>query len=294
MKFGIFTVSMPDYEPVDCLAKAGELGYDGVEWRVTVDKGDKAHPSFWFGNRTSMSAEEVIAQADVLKAKAAEVGVTMPSLATYIDCFGLNSWSTEAVDAEKGLDVVRQHMEAAVAVGAKSLRIGSGKYEPSVPYLEQVAKANAQYAKVAEMAAEYGVRALIETHMGLLTPTVTKTLAVLKGLDPKYVGIMWDPGNQVLEGAEVAEMALSEAGAYLGEVHAKNMQFEPITTQRGQIIWRSKWCGLEAGIVNWPAVMDVLKAIGYDGWVMFEDFSTALPLDERLASNLAWFKSLAE
>jgi hypothetical protein len=30
----------------------------------------------------------------------------------------------------------------------------------------------------------------------------------------------------------------------------------------------------------------------YDGWVTMEDFSTALPLEERTADNLAYLKSL--
>ncbi len=37
MKFGVFTVSMPDYEPLEALEVLANLGYDGVEWRVTPD-----------------------------------------------------------------------------------------------------------------------------------------------------------------------------------------------------------------------------------------------------------------
>ena len=35
MKYGVFSVSMPEYNPEETLKILKELGYDGVEWRVT-------------------------------------------------------------------------------------------------------------------------------------------------------------------------------------------------------------------------------------------------------------------
>ena len=61
MKFGIFTVSIPEYDPEKALEVAAEIGYDGLEWRVIKDDGDRSKPSFWSGNRTSMTAEELLA-----------------------------------------------------------------------------------------------------------------------------------------------------------------------------------------------------------------------------------------
>ncbi|MBN1673513.1 MAG: sugar phosphate isomerase/epimerase [Kiritimatiellae bacterium] len=279
IKLGVFTVSMPDYEPMQALEIAKELGYDGVEWRVTTDKGDKAKPSFWSGNRTTMTAEAVLAQADALKEKAAALGLEMPSLGTYIGC--------------ENPDAVDLHMRAAVALGAKSLRIGPGKYSADAgPYPAQLAQAQAHYAKVAELAGKHGVRALIETHMGLLTPTVAKTMNVLQGLSPEQVGIMWDPGNQVKEGSELYDMAIEIAGEYLAEVHVKNMTWVAKGEERGQTIWQTAATPVGKGVVNWPAVVDSLKAHGYEGWLFFEDFSTDVPLYERLKQNVAWFREL--
>lgn len=33
MKYGVFSVSMPEYDPEETLKVLKELGYDGVEWR---------------------------------------------------------------------------------------------------------------------------------------------------------------------------------------------------------------------------------------------------------------------
>ncbi|MFP4379332.1 MAG: sugar phosphate isomerase/epimerase family protein [Candidatus Sumerlaeia bacterium] len=279
IKLGVFSVSMPDYEPMDALEVLAELGYDGVEWRVTNDEGDRENPSFWSGNRTSMTAEEVVERADALKTKASELGLEMPSLGTYIGC--------------EDLQVVEGHMMAAKTLGAKSLRIGPGGYDKeNGHYWDDIKKAKEQYAKVADLAAEHGVRALIETHMNLLCPSVSKTMRILEGLDPKHVGIMWDPGNQVKEGLEVYSMALDMAGEYLAEVHVKNMRYEKGERERGQQQWSDHWCRIQDGIANWPAIIDELKKRGYEGWMMFEDFSTEVPLKDRLKNNVTWFREL--
>ena len=279
IKLGVFTVSMPDYEPLDALDKLKEIGYDGAEWRVTEDTGDKENPSFWGGNRTTLTAEELIEKADDMKAKCTELGLEIPSLGTYI-----NAQDTDRIEIS---------MKAAAAVGAKNLRIGPGGYKPENGiYPEQVKKVRKLYTEISKQAREFGVRDVIETHMGQLCPTVTKALRVLDGLDPETVGIMWDPGNQVVEGREVYRMAIEEAGPYLAEVHAKNLKWEPVEILEGRQTWRTVSCPITEGCADWIEVVSTLKDVGYDGWILFEDFSTDIPLDQRLKNNHDWFREL--
>lgn len=281
IKLGVFTVSMPDYEPAEALRVLKDLGYDGVEWRITTDTGDRAKPTFWSGNRTTMTPQELIERAPELKRQAAGLGLAMPSIGSYIGIAGGD------------FDAAELNMRAAAAIGARSLRISAGGYAAGESYPAQVAKARAHYARLAELAARHGVRAVIETHMGQLGPSVATARAILDGLDPRHVGIMWDPGNQVTEGSEVYRMAIENAGEYLAEVHAKNARW--VATDQvvaGQRIWKTEPAPLREGIVNWPEVVKALKVAGYDGWIFFEDFSSQAPLRERLQDNLGWFRTL--
>lgn len=279
MKIGVFTVSMPEYDPDQCFGKLKEFGYDGVEWRVVEDKGDTSKPGFWSGNRSSMSAKQLIERAGKLKEKAQAMGLAMPSIATYIQ-----SDDPAAVDL---------HLKAAAAIGAKSARIGPGAYLPDGgSYLQQLKSARELYARVAELARKNGVRAVIETHMGLVTPDTYTARYVLEGLDPKDVGIMYDPANEVFEGGQTYPIAISAAGEYLAEVHAKNIRYIKGDVVKGQQMWTTETCPLHEGIVNWPALIVELKKARYDGWIMGEDFSTAVPIDQRLKGNIAFLKSL--
>jgi sugar phosphate isomerase/epimerase len=281
MKLGVFSVSMPEYEPMAAMEKLAKLGYDGIEWRVIDDRGDRTKPSFWSGNRTSLSARQIPDEGDAIVAKARALGLEMPSLGAYID-------STD-------LDDVELHFRAAVKLGAKSVRVSPGAYDRKGPrYRDQMRTARERYARVAEIAKQHDVRALIETHMGLLTPTVVAARAVLEGLDPAAVGIMWDPANQVTEGLETYEMALDCAGEYLAEVHIKNQRHVVVGREDGRALWKVEFCPLEEGFVDWPAVIAELRRIGYEGWLMFEDFSTAVPIDARLEQNLAFIRAILE
>ncbi|MHC4874401.1 MAG: sugar phosphate isomerase/epimerase family protein [Planctomycetota bacterium] len=278
MKYGLFTVSVPAYEPIEAMKVAKEIGYDGMEWRVTEDTGDRENPTYWSGNRTSMTAKEVIEKADELKKAAAEIGMEMEALGTYIDC-------TDA-------GAVELHMEAAAALGAKSIRVGPGKYpsDSNTPYPEMVKICIKQYSEVAKLAEKYSVKGVIETHMNQLAPSTTKAMTILSNFDPAYVGIMWDPGNQVVEGFEPYEQAIEIAGPYLSEVHIKNMRFVKGEVDRGQQLWTREACPVDQGIVNWYEVMKALKKHNYNGWLNFEDFSNEMPLLEKLKHNLEFIK----
>lgn len=278
MKIGIFTVSIPEYEPERALEVASAIGYDGLEWRICKDAGDRAKPSFWCGNRTSMTPAELLAKAEPLKELARKVGMEMPSLAAYISCFDL-----EEAEAT---------FRAANAVGAHSIRVNPAGYQPDLPYWKQFADSRDQYAKIEQLAKRYQVRALMETHMGLLTPNVALAVRMLDGMDPAHVGIIWDPGNQVEEGLERYPMAISMAGEYLGEVHVKNRLQRPYAVENDTLHWFTENVPVRLGSVNWPAVIAELKKASYDGWLMFEDFSTIQPVADRMKDNLKYLQAI--
>ncbi len=278
MKIGIFSVCTPEYEPERILEVGSSLGYDGIEWRVIADNGDFEHPTFWNGNRTSMTPEVLMERAEKLRETAKNLNMEMPSLGAYINCFDMDS--AEAV------------FRAANAVGATSARINSSTYLPEVPYKEQIAQNREQFGKLEKLAKRYKVKALMETHMGLVCPTVVSSMQVLDGLDPEYVGLMWDPGNQVEEGGERYDMAVRTAGPYLAEVHVKNRAYQPVLIDNATLRWQCNTVQLQYGTVNWVSVISELKLAGYNGWLMVEDFSTVQPVYDRLKNNIDYLRNV--
>ena len=134
----------------------------------------------------------------------------------------------------------------------------------------------------------YGVRALVETHHKTITPSASLTHRLVSGFDPEHVGVLFDPGNMVFEGFEDYRMGLELLGPYLAHVHLKNARYAP----HKDGVWRPVWSPLEAGVVDFRAFLAALRGVGYDGWLVLEDFSGARPSGEALRHNLAFVRGL--
>lgn len=279
MRFAVFTVSLPEFTPEQALTELRSAGYDGVEWRV-VDQQPANPPGFWAGNHCTWPLSGFVEAAPRIRAMTEAAGLAMPNVGTYATC--------------GELDAVERAMAGTAALGAPQLRVNVLRYDGSESYMRVWDRSIAQYREVAAMARRYGVRALIEIHHGSLIPSASAAAAFLRGFDPRDVGTIHDAGNMVYEGFENYRMGLEVLGPYLGHVHLKNAEWQFIGKRDdGSTEWRATWATIPGGVVDMRALFRALRAIGYDGWVSFEDFSSTQPLRERIRSNLEYIKKVA-
>lgn len=272
---GILSVSTPEWNLTEAAAAYAAAGLDGVGWRTTEDKGDRENPSFWSGNRTSLSPAEVVERAGEIKTLCATHRLAMPTLGTYVS-------STQP-------EAVAECLQAARALGASCIRVNPRGYPISGKrYSGLLEESREQFRTIAPLARQAGVRILLETHHGFLAPSVSLAMQILEGFDVADFGIIWDPCNQRNEGHETYAMAIDMAGPYLAEVHVKNLLYE--RTPEGN--WIPRYCTLEDGLVEWPKVLEELAKSGYSGWLMLEDFSTDQPVWERLTRGTGYLRKL--
>jgi sugar phosphate isomerase/epimerase len=209
----------------------------------------------------------------------AQAGLAMPNIGTYVSC------------EEPAL--VEQAMLGVKALGAPALRVRVPNYDGKQPYLKLRADALAQYRDVEAMAKRHGVKAMIEIHMNNIVPSASAAAQFASHFDPNYVGVIHDAGNNVYEGYEQYRMGFEVLGPYLAHVHLKNAQWV-VKGKRddGSTEWQATWAPIQKGCVDFRRLLDALHAVGYDGWLAFEDFSTEQPLDVRTRENLAYIKKL--
>ena len=281
MRFAVFTVGLPEFTPEEAVAELREIGYDGVEWRVTDQQPSAdGQPGFWAGNHCTLPLASFVEDAPRIRTLTEEAGLAMPVVGAYATC--------------QDLPAVERVMQGAAALGASAVRVNVPKYDGSAPYLRLRDRALSEYREVAELAKQYGVRALVEIHHGNLTPSASAAAAFLGNFDPRYVGATHDAGNMVHEGYEQYRLGLEVLGPYLAHVHLKNARWEAVGTRPdGSTEWRASWAPITKGVVDMAALFRALRAVGYDGWVSFEDFSTEQPLRQRIRDNLAYIKQVA-
>ena len=115
MRFAVFTVSLPEWTPDEAVRHLAALGYDGVEWRVVDPPPHDGAPYFWAGNRCTLPLRTVMDDAPRIRSLCAEHGLVLPNLGTYVSCLDAPS--------------VAHAMEAAVALGAPSVRVQVPRYD---------------------------------------------------------------------------------------------------------------------------------------------------------------------
>jgi sugar phosphate isomerase/epimerase len=279
MRFAVFTVSLPEWTPAQAVAHLRELGYDGIEWRVTDQPpfDEATTPAFWWANRCTWPLASFVDDAPKIRVLSEDAGLAVPNIGAYASCHDI--------------DAVERAMHGAARVGAPSIRVTMPGYDGRAPYLPLRDAARRDFDGVVRAAQRHGVRALIELHMQTIMPSASAAAAFLADFDAAHVGVIHDAGNMVYEGFEAYRMGLEVLGPYLAHVHLKSARW----TRDERVGWHAEFAPLREGAVDVKALFDALTAVGYDDWVSFEDFSTAQPLLERTRDNLAYAKAaLAE
>jgi sugar phosphate isomerase/epimerase len=277
-KYAVFTVMCPELDLEQTAALAGSLGLDGLEWRVTKKPPEPiAEVSYWGANRSTVDIDDVESDLALAKQIADRNRLAMPILGTYMKC--------------SELETVERAMRAAAAVGCPKLRVGPPSYDGSRPYADLFEETLRSFGQVAELARTYRVQACIEMHMGNITPSAGLAHRLVSHFDPAQVGVIFDPGNMVVEGFENYQMALELLGPYLSHVHAKNCMWMKTGEEAGVAKWEWKMAALKQGQADWTAIVTALNKTGYDGWLSFEDFSDG-DTRAKLSDALAHLKEL--
>ena len=94
---------------------------------------------------------------------------------------------------------------------------------------------------------------------------------LLDQLDDRYLGFAPDAGHIAKGGMDPVQV-IQAAGSRVRHVHFKDMDA------------RGSWVEMGHGIINFPGIVRVLKASGYQGWIMIEDESELAERDPDAAT----------
>jgi len=280
MRLSVFTAMMVEgrvfdgsgrkLPPYDCIEKIAGSGFEGIEWGI--DDSYALSPA---------AAERESEQLDRLSRQR-----------------GLETVAISSGASVENLDDVRRMLDITASLHAPVLRVGLRRYDPALPYDEQVKRSAEQFGRALEVSRPYHLKLLLEIHFGFLCPSPSLMQRFLAPFPPSDAGAIYDPGNMIVEGRENWKLGLEVLGDYLAHVHVKNIQWvwtdldskEHPTKQKH---WQWQLASLDQGMVNWEEVISALRVVGYQGWLSLEDFSTR-PLGEKLTEGVAFLSRLLE
>jgi sugar phosphate isomerase/epimerase len=170
----------------------------------------------------------------------------------------------------------------AAALGARFLRLWTPGFGGG-PVIDELKQRRAALGKALEITTDQGVVLLLENHPGSLAPSTTLTRELVEGHGPDEVGVLWDPGNGIIEGHLDPRLAIADLGDYLQHVHVKN-----IAWRRSGGVWSWSYAPLATGMLDWASLLDELERAGYRGRLSIDH----LPGASNLAALRREVKSL--
>lgn len=253
MKKGISIWSFPAMSLNDSFALAKKAGFEGVE--VALDEKD--------GEITLNSTEKDLLE---IKKQASNNGIELYSVASGL------YWSYFLNDDDekvriKARDIVKKQLECASVLGCESILVIPGCVNAEFAAPGKIVDYETSYYRslesvklVKEYAAQYKVEIGLENvwNKFLLSPLEMRSF--IDAVDSEWVGSYLDIGNTLAFG--YPEHWISTLNKRIKKVHFKDYR-----TEAGGL---HGFVDLLAGDVNYPAVVETLGKVGYDGWVTAE------------------------
>jgi inosose dehydratase len=126
--------------------------------------------------------------------------------------------------------------------------------------------------RLAALAGERGVRAVLHPHVGTMVETGEEVRQVLDG---SWISLCLDTGHLLIGGTDPAELA-RQAPERIAHVHFKDVDARLARrVQDGRLTYTQgvrdgMYRPLGSGDVDVPAIVGSLRARGYDGWYVLE------------------------
>ncbi|MFT5088680.1 MAG: sugar phosphate isomerase/epimerase [Candidatus Latescibacterota bacterium] len=281
MKLCCTSVMLPRWTLDETFDQLSQAGYDAVELRCRYNPEDAtAEPAFWGRHLSDVSPDNIFEKAAAIRAAAQRSGVQVAALAPNF---------------QVGQDeTIRKVFAGAVAIDAQKpplVRIGAPRHDRTKPYMPQFLAARHGFAQLVEMAREYGVKVLYEIHVGTVAVSCSRTLELLRDLDPQHIGAIYDVPNMLRVGIEDTRMGMEILGPYLAHCHIGNGTpvEEGVDEESGRSKWKWQFSDVRVGVADIPQIVGDLKELGYGGCLSLEEFG---PGDDetKIRQQGAWLR----
>ncbi|MFA5865179.1 MAG: sugar phosphate isomerase/epimerase family protein [Phycisphaerae bacterium] len=269
-KYSVNTNSLSKYKNNEIIEMARKLKIEGIEWGL---------PAY---EEAAQSVKEMVKMT-------ADAGL---EIAGFIN--GPKLWKR---------DDMRRYADLLANMGGISLRVAhpwiAWDYSESLHLKEswqEIFKlARDAMPEVVELSKQSGIRFVVEMHSGALTASALAAVKLFEGVDPRHVGVIYDPANTILEGSMRPRSEVEVLGPYMAYVHAKNVMFNFTGKFHEQPVCRARWefkvVNLPCGILDWLEVFFALKISGFRGWISSEEyFKDGNDQFEQLRDGIAFLK----
>jgi sugar phosphate isomerase/epimerase len=180
--------------------------------------------------------------------------------------------------------------------GVGLLKLGYYKLDPAQDYWAEVERIRALFALWAELGAKHGVKICYHTHCNRCMGLNAGMLAhLIRGFDPRHIGAFLDAGHLAAEGEEF-DVAAAIAAEHLSIVALKDVLLSRAEKNGHGVVARS-WVSAGQGVVDWTAVFETLRRVGFGGPVSVHcefEVPDGADADALVVDEVAFFRGLLD
>ena len=273
MQVGFLTACMGKKSLEECVAFAGQAGFDALEVSI-------GH----------LPAERALAEASQIKELFASHGVAISSIAAYTDLL-----AGDAVKRQANVAMMKQYVDACLAVGTDVLCALTGMPVDGKSKAQTVAEDFKEvFTPIAQYAQDNGVKLAFENWFATLIQNFELFDAVLDAVPLDNVGFNYDPSHLIWQGIDYLA-GVDRYAARIFHTHAKDTEIrDDLLAVRGNQImgwWRYVIPGF--GSIDWGRYIARLRRAGFDGVLSIEHEDGTFTPEEGLEKGLANLRLLA-
>ena len=158
---------------------------------------------------------------------------------------------------KQSIDGIVQSIDSAVALGADTVLVVPAVVNDKVCYEDAWDRSIESIKAVLPYARQQGVIIAVENVWNKFLLSPIEFAAYVDGFDDEFLRAYFDVGNILLYG--IPQQWIRTLGKRICKVHVKGFD-----------AGSKAFVQLRAGSINWPAVMDAFRAIGYDDVITAE------------------------
>jgi hexulose-6-phosphate isomerase len=181
------------------------------------------------------------------------------------------------------LKVMKQTIEACDALNTRCILAPLSN--PNATPDEAVSRWIEFCKTVAPHAEKYRVTVAVEPCARPKLGTHHEVLGLVKAVGAKYVQVYWDVANARSAGADAVEGIRLLGKEHLAHIHIKDIKANPSGSERPYAP-----CHLGEGVLDFKAICDAIKGVGYDGYLTLETISGP-DASAAAKKNLEYLKS---
>ena len=193
-------------------------------------------------------------------------------------------------------DTLRSFCEKCKVLGCDLVRVGCGGLQAAAAGDDAAGRSADWLRGASEAAAPFGVRVVVKIHFGQMVETAPQAAEMAARVGRGNFGIIFDPGNMFIVGADYGEAAVKRLGKHLFHVHVKDIKRGELAASPFVAYGGHHFHGefLGEGDVDYRIALRAVARAGYAGYLSCECMKKDDPWETARREAEALRRLLAE